>query len=48
MLVHSDLLEFLTNLGLTQPGTRVLLKVYVVLTTSNEAGSAAMVVVRPS
>lgn len=40
--------EFLTNFSLTQPGTKVALKVYVVLTTGNEAGSAAMVVTRPA
>lgn len=42
-----DALEFLTGFGLTQPGTAVALKVYVVLTTGNEAGSAPMVVERP-
>ena len=34
----------ITGFGLNQPGTQVTLKVYVVLTTGNEAGSAAMVV----
>ena len=38
--------EFVTNFGLTQPGTKVALKVFVVLTTGNEAGSATMVVER--
>lgn len=42
-----DAREFLTGFGLTQPGTAVALKVYVVLTTGNEAGSAPMVVARP-
>ena len=39
--------EFITGFGLTQPGTRVALKVYVVLETGNEAGSAEMTVQRP-
>jgi hypothetical protein len=39
--------EFVTGFGLTQPGARVALKVYVVLTTGNEAGSGGMVVARP-
>jgi len=43
----ADLLEFLTDFGLTQPGAQVALKLYVVLTTGNEAGSPAMVVLRP-
>ena len=42
-----DAREFVTGFGLTQPGTTVALKVYVVLTTGNEAGSAVMVVQRP-
>ena len=40
--------EFVTTFGLTQPGAQVALKVYVVLTTDNEAGSAAMIVQRPA
>lgn len=40
--------EFVTNFGLTQPGAEIALKVYVVLTTGNEAGSAAMLVERPA
>lgn len=40
--------EFLTDFALNQPGTRAAFKVYVVLTTGNEAGSAAMVVARPA
>lgn len=44
----ADPREFLTNFGLTQPGTQVALKVFVVLTTGNEAGSAVMVVERTS
>lgn len=39
--------EFLTGFGLTQPGTSASFKVYVMLTTGNEAGSAAMTVERP-
>ena len=41
-----DVLEFVTNFGLTQPGAEIALKVFVVLTTGNEAGSAAMLVER--
>lgn len=43
-----DAREFETDFALTQPGTVVALKVYVVLTTGNEAGSATMVVQRPA
>ena len=39
--------EFVTAFGLNQPGAQIALKVYVLLTTGNEAGSAAMVVERP-
>jgi hypothetical protein len=39
--------EFVTPFGLTQPGAKVAFKVFVVLTTGNEAGSAEMVVQRP-
>lgn len=39
--------EFLTSFGLNQPGARVAFKVFVILTTDNEAGSAAMSVERP-
>ena len=39
--------EFLTGFGLTQPGTHASFKVYVILTTGNEAGSAPMRVERP-
>ena len=38
--------EFLTTFGLNQPGAEIALKVFVVLTTGNEAGSAPMVVER--
>lgn len=41
-------LEFVTNFGLTQPGARIALKVFVILTTGNECGSAALVVQRPA
>jgi hypothetical protein len=40
--------EFITPFGLNQPGARVAYKVYVILTTGNEAGSAAMFVQRPA
>ena len=40
--------EFITPFGLNQPGAKVALKVYVKLTTGNEAGSAAMFVQRPA
>lgn len=43
-----DAREFVTNFGLTQPGAEIALKVFVVLTTGNEAGSAAMLVERPA
>ena len=39
--------EFITPFGLNQPGAKVALKVFVILTTDNEAGSAAMFVERP-
>ena len=39
--------EFITAFGLNQPGAKIALKVYVILTTGNEAGSAAMMVERP-
>ena len=39
--------EFLTGFGLNQPGAEASYKVYVILTTGNEAGSAAMTVSRP-
>ncbi len=38
--------EFLTTFGLNQPGAEVALKVFVVLNTGNEAGSAPMLVER--
>ena len=43
-----DPLEFTTNFGLTQPGAQIALKVFVVLTTGNEAGSPSMQVERPA
>lgn len=43
----SDPREFITPFGLTQPGAQVTLKVFVILTTGNESGSAAMTVTRP-
>ncbi len=39
--------EFVTTFGLTQPGVRVSLKVYVILNPGNEAGSATVVIQRP-
>ena len=39
--------EFVVPFGLNQPGAKVALKVYVILNTGNEAGSAAMFVERP-
>ena len=39
--------EFITTFGLNQPGAQVTFKVYVILTTGNEAGSAPMSVQRP-
>lgn len=39
--------EFLTDAGLTQPGAASTFKVYVILNTGNERGSAAMTVERP-
>ena len=39
--------EFVTPFGLNQPGAKVALKVYVILTSGNEAGSAAVFVERP-
>lgn len=40
--------EFTVAFGLTQPGTAVALKVFVVTTTGNRAGSAPIVVRRPA
>ncbi len=39
--------EFVVPFGPNQPGAKVALKVFVILTTDNEAGSAAMFVERP-
>lgn len=44
----ADPREFVTLFGLNQPGTEVALKVFVILTTGNEAGSATMRVARPA
>ena len=44
----ADVKEFVTTFGLTQPGAEIALKVFVVLTTGNESGSAAMLVERPA
>ena len=43
-----DAREFVTTFGLNQPGAEIALKVFVILTTGNEAGSAAMLVERPA
>ena len=43
-----DAREFVTPFGLNQPGAKIALKVYVILTTGNEAGSAALFVQRPA
>ena len=40
--------EFTVAFGLTQPGTKIALKVYVVTLTGRERGSAVMVVERPA
>jgi hypothetical protein len=40
--------EFVTPFGLNQPGAQVAFKVFVILTTDNEAGSAALLVERPA
>jgi len=40
--------EFVTTFGLNQAGVEIALKVFVVLTTGNEAGSAPMIVERPA
>ena len=40
-------MEFITPFGLTQPGAKAAFKVFVVLTTGNEAGSVERVVERP-
>lgn len=39
--------EFITSFGLSEPGVHMVFKVFVILTTDNEAGSAPMVVQRP-
>ena len=39
--------EFITPFGLTQPGASVVMKVYVINETDNEAGSNAVVTTRP-
>ncbi len=42
----TDPREFLSDFGLTQPSSQAAFKVFVILTTGNEAGSAGMVVTR--
>ena len=43
-----EAMEFVTPFALTQPGAKAAFKIFVVLTTGNEAGSAEMVVERPA
>ena len=43
----NDPREFITTFGLTQPGVKIALKVFVILHTDNESGSAPMIVERP-
>ena len=40
--------EFVTTFGRTQPGAQIALKVFVVLNSGNEAGSAAVELERPA
>lgn len=40
--------EFVSNFGLTQPGAKVAVSVYVVTNTGNQKGSAPMTVTRPA
>lgn len=44
----NDPREFVTSYGLNQPGAQAAYKVFVILTTDNESGSAAMIVERPA
>ena len=39
--------EFITTFGLNQPGAAVAFKVFVILNTDNEVGSATLLVERP-
>jgi hypothetical protein len=43
----SDPREFITDFALNQPGASAVFKVFVILSTGNEAGSAPMAVQRP-
>ena len=45
--VDESLLTYATNVGLAAPGSVALFRVYVVLTTGNEKGSATVKVTRP-
>ena len=47
-VLPGGLLEFLTDAGLTTPGSTASFKVYVVTTTGNERGSNTVVVTRPA
>ena len=42
-----ELRRGVTTFGLTQPGAKIALKVFVILNTDNEPGSAPMIVERP-
>ena len=43
----NDPREFVTTFGLTQPVVKIALKVFVMLKSDHEAGSAPMIVERP-
>lgn len=45
--VADDILHYETNVGLAAPGATALYRIYVVLTTGNEKGSATVSVTRP-
>lgn len=47
-VLAGGLLEFLTDSGLTTPGSTASFKVYVVTTTGNEKGSNTLVITRPA
>ena len=47
-VLPGDLLEFLTDAGLTAPGNVASFKVYVITTTGNEKGSNTVTITRPA
>ena len=47
-VLPADPREFLSDAGLTNPGSTASFKVYVVTTTGNEKGSNTVVVTRPA